>query len=35
MDDVDYACNARNKPILSGYWIGTDTDSITEIEPNG
>jgi hypothetical protein len=35
MDDVDYACNAVNKPLLSGYWIGTDRHSITEIEPNG
>jgi hypothetical protein len=35
MHDVDYACNAQNKPAVSGYWIGTDRDSITEIEPNG
>jgi hypothetical protein len=35
LDDVDYVCNAVNRPILSGYWIGTDGDSITEIQPNG
>jgi hypothetical protein len=35
MNDVDYVCNAPNRPAVSGYWIGTDADSITDIEPNG
>jgi hypothetical protein len=35
LDDVDYVCNPQNKPILSGYWIGTDGDSITDLLPNG
>jgi hypothetical protein len=32
--DVDYVCNSPDKR-LSGYWIGTDLDSITKIQPNG
>ena len=35
MHDVDYVCDAVNEPILPGYVLGTDRNSITEIQANG
>jgi hypothetical protein len=33
LDDVDYFCHAADG--LTGYWIGTDEDGITGVQPAG
>lgn len=35
MKDVDYLCEPVRQPWLSGYWIGTNEDAITDIQPTG
>ena len=35
MSDVDYVCEPIGHPKETGYWVGTDSHRITQLQPMG